>query len=106
MQWLGQRARSHMPVKVTDQVDTPMLWPTAVVLLTTTIIAVLKLFDLVFIMTEGNPRGASRIIGFTMYWETFRTNRPGYGAAVAVIMLILVLPFVFFNVRRFQSEGQ
>lgn len=84
----------------------PMLWPTALVLITTTIIGVLKAFDIVYIMTEGNPRGASRIIGFTMYWETFRTNRPGYGAAVAVIMLILVIPFVFFNVRRFRSEGQ
>ena len=84
----------------------PMLWPTALVLITTAIIAVLKAFDIVFIMTEGNPRGASRIIGFTMYWETFRANRPGYGAAVAVIMLLLVLPFVFFNIRRFRSEGQ
>lgn len=84
----------------------PMLWPTALVLITTTIIGVLKLFDLVFIMTDGGPRGASRIIGYTMYSETFIANRPGYGAAVAVIMLVLVLPFVIFNVRRFQSEGQ
>jgi len=83
----------------------PMLWPTTVVLLTTAIIGVLKTFDLVYIMTEGGPRTVSRIIGFTMYWETFRAGRPGYGAAVAVVMLIVILPFVYFNIRRFQAEG-
>ncbi len=82
----------------------PMLWPTIVVVGTTMIINVLKAFDLVYIMTSGNPRGASRIIGFTMYWETFNNGRPGYGSAVAVIMLILVMPFVVFNIRRFRAE--
>lgn len=82
----------------------PMLWPTTTVLITTTIIGVLKAFDLVYIMTAGGPLGASRIIGFSMYWETFKSNRPGYGSAIAVVMLIVVLPFVLINVRRFQSE--
>ncbi|MCC7447863.1 MAG: sugar ABC transporter permease [Anaerolineae bacterium] len=87
------------------QITVPMLWPTTVVLITTAILWVLKAFDLVYIMTAGGPRGASRIIGFTVYWETFRTARPGYGSAVAVIMLILILPFVVFNIRRFRAEG-
>jgi len=87
------------------QITVPMLWPTTVVLITTAILWVLKAFDLVYIMTQGGPRGASRIIGFTVYWETFRTARPGYGSAVAVIMLILILPFVVFNIRRFRAEG-
>jgi alpha-glucoside transport system permease protein len=83
-----------------------MLWPTIVVVGTTMIINVLKAFDLVFIMTQGGPRGASRIIGFSMYWETFQNGKPGYGSAVAVVMLIVVLPFVFFNIRRFRAERQ
>jgi alpha-glucoside transport system permease protein len=87
------------------RITVPMLWPTTVVLITTAILWVLKAFDLVYIMTQGGPRGASRIIGFTVYWETFRTARPGYGSAVAVIMLILILPFVAFNIRRFRAEG-
>ena len=88
------------------RVTAPMLWPTIVVVGTTMIINVLKAFDLVFIMTQGGPRGASRIIGFSMYWETFQNGKAGYGSAVAVIMLIVVLPFVFFNVKRFQAERQ
>lgn len=86
------------------QVTFPMLWPTIVVVGTTMIINVLKAFDLVFIMTQGGPRGASRIIGFTMYQETFNNGLPGKGSAVAVIMLILVLPFVYFNIRRYRAE--
>jgi alpha-glucoside transport system permease protein len=82
----------------------PMLWPTIVVVATTMIINVLKAFDLVYIMTQGGPRGASRIIGFTMYWETFNNGLPGKGSAVAVIMLIVVIPFVIFNIRRFRAE--
>jgi ABC-type sugar transport system permease subunit len=39
-----------------------------------------------------------------MYYETFPNLRPGYGAAVAVVMLLLVLPVMIINVRRFRSE--
>lgn len=88
------------------RVIVPMIWPTLVVVATTMIINVLKAFDLVYIMTNGGPRGASRIIGFTMYFETFQNGRPGIGAAVAVIMLIVVLPFVYFNIKRFRTERQ
>ena len=82
----------------------PMLWPTIMVITTAMIINVLKAFDLVYIMTQGGPRGSSRIIGFSMYWETFQNGKPGYGAAIAVIMLILVTPFVVMNIRRYRRE--
>jgi alpha-glucoside transport system permease protein len=85
-------------------ITVPMLWPTILVVTTTMIINVLKAFDLVYIMTNGGPRNASRIIGFSMYNEMFGNNRPGYGSAIAVIMLILVLPFVYFNIRRYRNE--
>ncbi len=86
----------------------PMLWPTIVVVGTTMVINVLKAFDLVYIMAPdgGGPRGASRIIGYSMYYETFLNQRPGYGAAIAVVMLIVVLPFVYFNIRRYRTEGR
>lgn len=86
------------------RVTFPMLWPAILVITTAMIINVLKAFDLVYIMTQGGPRGASRIIGFSMYWETFQNGKPGYGAAIAVIMLILVTPFVIMNIRRYRRE--
>ena len=86
------------------RITVPMLWPTIVVVVTTMVINTLKAFDLVYIITQGGPRGTSRIIGFSMYWETFQNGRPGYGSAIATIMLVVMLPFIIFNIRRFRAE--
>jgi alpha-glucoside transport system permease protein len=67
-------------------------------------INVIKVFDIIYVMTGGGPGTSSRVIAFTMYEETFHNGRPGYGAAVAVIMLVLIAPVMVLNVRRFRSE--
>ncbi len=87
------------------RIKVPLIWPTIVVVGMTMVVTVLKVFDLVLIMTQGGPRGATRILGFSMFWETFNNFRPGYGSAIAVIMLLLVLPFVVFNIRHFRGEA-
>lgn len=69
------------------------------------IINVIKIFDIVYIMTQGGPGGASRVIGYTYYVETFENGKGGYGATVAVIMLLLIIPIMAFNIRRFRSEA-
>jgi alpha-glucoside transport system permease protein len=65
---------------------------------------VIKVFDIIYVMTQGGPGTSSRVMAFTMYEETFFNGRGGYGAAVAVVMLILVLPVMILNVLRFRSE--
>jgi alpha-glucoside transport system permease protein len=67
-------------------------------------INVIKVFDIIYVMTGGGPGTSSRVIAFTMYQETFFNGRPGYGASVAVIMVVLLLPVMIMNVRRFRSE--
>ena len=67
-------------------------------------INVIKVFDIIYVMTTGGPGTSSRVIAFTMYEETFANARPGYGAAVAVIMLVLIAPGMVLNVRRFRTE--
>ncbi len=67
-------------------------------------INVIKVFDIIYVMTGGGPGTSSRVIAFTMYEETFHNGRPGYGAAVAVIMLVLIAPVMVLNVRRFRTE--
>jgi alpha-glucoside transport system permease protein len=67
-------------------------------------INVIKVFDIIYVMTGGGPGTTSRVIAFTMYEETFHNGRPGYGAAVAVIMLVLIAPVMVLNVRRFRTE--
>jgi alpha-glucoside transport system permease protein len=69
------------------------------------VIGVIKLFDLIYIATAGGPNGKSKVIAFTMYDETFQGGKGGYGAAVAVIMLLMVIPIMAFNIKRFRSEA-
>lgn len=69
------------------------------------IINVIKVFDIVYIMTRGGPGGASRVIANTYYVETFENGKGGYGAAVAVVMIVLIIPVMLLNIRRFRSEA-
>jgi alpha-glucoside transport system permease protein len=68
------------------------------------LIAVIKVFDIIYVMTGGGPGGSSEVIAFSMYDETFTNSEAGYGAAVAVVMLLLIIPIMAFNIRRFRSE--
>ena len=68
------------------------------------LINVIKLFDIIYVMTGGGPGNASEVIAFTMYDQTFQNGEAGYGAAVAVVMLLLIVPIMAFNIRRFRSE--
>jgi alpha-glucoside transport system permease protein len=66
-------------------------------------INVIKVFDIIYVMTQGGPGSSSRVIAYTMFTETFN-GHPGRGAAVAVIMLLLMVPVMVLNVKRFRSE--
>jgi alpha-glucoside transport system permease protein len=68
------------------------------------LINVIKVFDIIYVMTGGGPGGASEVIAFSMVDETFTNAEGGYGAAIAVVMLLLIIPIMAFNIRRFRSE--
>ena len=68
------------------------------------VINALKMVDLVLVMTEGGPRGATRVIGYSVYQEIFGNNRVGYGSAIAVILFILMIPLIVYQVRQVRSE--
>jgi alpha-glucoside transport system permease protein len=68
------------------------------------LINVIKVFDIIYVMTGGGPGGTSEVIAFSMVDETFTGGEGGYGAAIAVVMLLLIIPIMAFNIRRFRSE--
>ena len=81
----------------------PMLsLPISVIAVTLTI-NVVKLFDLVYVMTEGGPGNASNVIGVQMY-QQFSARNFDYSATVAVVMFLILIPVMVFNIRRFRSE--
>ena len=92
------------PWQVFWRVSLPMMaGPLTFVMIMLTINA-LKMVDLVLVMTEGGPRGATRIIGFTVWLEIFSNNRVGYGSAVAVVLFIMMIPAIVYQIRRAREE--
>jgi len=83
----------------------PMVSLPISVVAVTLVVNVIKLFDLIYVMTRGGPGTSSRVIAFSMYQEAFPQGQFGYGAAIAVVMLLLLVPVLIFNVRRFRAEA-
>jgi alpha-glucoside transport system permease protein len=69
------------------------------------IINVIKVFDIIYVMSKGGPGGASRVIAYSYYVETFENGKGGYGAAVAVVMILLIVPVMIWQIRRFRTEA-
>lgn len=82
----------------------PMVSLPISVVAVTLVVNVIKLFDLIYVMTRGGPGTSSRVIAFSMYQEAFPAGRFGYGAAIAIVMLLLLVPVLIFNIRRFSTE--
>src|SRR5882762_11938929 len=83
----------------------PMVSLPISVLAVTLVVNVIKLFDLIYVMTAGGPGKASQVIAFTMFQQAFEAAQYGYGSAVAVVMLVLLVPIMIFNVRRFRTSS-
>jgi alpha-glucoside transport system permease protein len=83
----------------------PMVSLPMSVLAVTLIVNVVKLFDLIFVMTNGGPGTSSRVIAFTFYQDGLASGQFGKAAAVAVVMLVVLIPVMAFNIRRFRQES-
>jgi alpha-glucoside transport system permease protein len=86
------------------RISVPMLAQPITFVAITMIINSLKMIDLVLVMTAGGPAGASRVIGFSFYWEVFNNDLVGYGSAVAILMLIPLAPLMVVQVRRIKRQ--
>jgi len=89
-----------------SRITVPLMWPTITVISTLTMIGVIKIFDIIIVMTGGGPAGASETLATRMYTESFKNANPGYGSAIAVVLLIAVIPVMALNIQRFRSEGR
>jgi len=80
----------------------PVLFPTIAVVATTMVVQVLKVFDIVFVMTNGNY--GTEVIANRMYKEMFNFFNYGRASAIAVVLLLLITPFMILNIRRFTKQ--
>lgn len=82
----------------------PVMKPTLAVVTTTMIINVLKIFDIVYVMTNGNYD--TEVIANRMYKEMFHFRNFGRASAIAVVLLLAILPVMAVNMSRFLEDGQ
>jgi len=79
----------------------PLMMPTVVVVGTTLVIFALKAFDVVYVMTAGNFQ--TDVLANRMYKLLYQSDNPGGASAVAIILLIAVVPVLIFNLRQFRA---
>ncbi|MFI2754023.1 carbohydrate ABC transporter permease [Cellulomonas sp. P22] len=86
-------------------VTLPSIRPSVVVVLTTIAIGCLKVFDIIRTMT-GGAFGTS-VVANEFYSQSFSAGNQGLGAALAVLLFVLVIPIVIYNIRQMRaSESQ
>ncbi len=90
--------------QVFRKVTIPSISSTIVVVATTVIITVWKVFDIVFVMTGG--RFETSVVAEKMVTEFFTFRNSGSGAALAVILLVAIIPLMIINVRRFREQEE
>ena len=92
--------------QVFRRVTVPLLAPVLTVVFITMLINVLKIFDIVLSVAPGSVQDDANVIALAMWRTSFGgVNDFGLGSALAVFLLILVLPVLLLNVRRFRREA-
>ncbi|MEM8871032.1 MAG: sugar ABC transporter permease [Pseudomonadota bacterium] len=90
------------PFQIFFKIKVPQIMGTIVVVWTTITLVVLKVFDIVFAMTNGNWE--TQVLANYMYDKLFRANDWGVGSASAMIIMLLVTPILVWNVRNARNE--
>jgi alpha-glucoside transport system permease protein len=88
--------------KLFQKVTVPMIRGTLVVVLTTIAIGVLKVFDIVRTMTNGNF--GTQVVANEMYAQSFVQFDYGRGSALAVVLFVAVVPLIVYNVVQLRKE--
>ena len=90
------------PFEIFFKIKIPQIMPTIVVVWTTITLTVLKVFDIVFAMTNG--QWETQVLANYMYDKLFRANDWGIGSASAIVIMLLVTPILVWNVYNARKE--
>ncbi|MDQ0585553.1 ABC transporter permease subunit [Streptomyces rishiriensis] len=91
--------------QVFRRITVPLLAPVLTVVFVTLVINVMKVFDLVYIIAPGPVQEDATVLATQMWLVSFGGgNDQGLGSALGVLLLLLVIPAMVFNVRRFRGS--
>jgi alpha-glucoside transport system permease protein len=80
----------------------PYIMGTIITVWTTVIIFTLKIFDVVWVMTGG--QFGTHVIATQFYRQSFTARNSGYGSAIAIVLLVTVIPVMIYNLRQFRQQ--
>ncbi|MFF1555986.1 ABC transporter permease subunit [Streptomyces sp. NPDC058279] len=88
------------------KITVPLLAPVLTVVFVTLVINVMKVFDLVYIIAPGPVQEEANVLATRMWLVSFGGgNNQGLGSALSVVLLLLVVPAMVFNIRRFRRSA-
>jgi len=86
------------------KITIPMLKETFIIVISTLLISGMKVYDIVKALTDGGPNNATQMLATYMYNQVFAYNNVGYGTAIAIVMVLLMLfvivPYLSFTASK------
>ncbi|WP_028709660.1 carbohydrate ABC transporter permease [Propionicicella superfundia] len=89
-------------VAIFFRIIVPQAWPTVITVFITVLIGVMKVFDIVFAMTNGNFN--TDVIGNAFFNALFFEMSQGRAAAIVVVLMVAVIPIMVYQVRQFRKQ--
>jgi alpha-glucoside transport system permease protein len=89
-------------IQVFFRIMIPSIMGTIITVWTTVVIFTLKIFDIVWVMTGGQY--GTHVIATQFYRQSFTARNSGYGSAIAIVLLVTVIPVMIYNLRQFRQQ--
>jgi alpha-glucoside transport system permease protein len=89
-------------IQIFFRIMLPTIAGTLLTVITTVVIFTLKIFDIVMVMTGG--QFGTEVIGVRFYREMFTIGNTGYASAIAIVLLLAVVPVMIYNLRQFSRR--
>lgn len=84
------------------RVVVPQIWPTVITVFITVLIVVMKIFDIVYVTTNGNFN--TNVIGVEFFNQLFTNGNAGYASAIVIMLMIAIIPVMVYQVRQFRKQ--
>ncbi|GAE33708.1 carbohydrate ABC transporter permease [Halalkalibacter akibai] len=94
------------PWQIAYKIKMPLIAGVIKVTIVLAVVGSLKYFDLIYVMTNGGPNGASEVMASYMYKLAFRSNDFGYGSAIGFALLIICLLVTWFIRKATESKEE
>ena len=89
-------------VQIFFRIMVPYIMGTIITVSTTVVIFTLKIFDVVWVMTGG--QFGTDVIATQFYRQSFTARNSGYGSAIAIVLLIAIIPVMVYNLKQFREQ--